>query len=128
MSINTDFLHVGLNAASLRQKTISNNIANINTPNYKVERVEFEDSLKKMMNSSEGVSLVRTHEKHLLADGENSLEPRVLKRTNTMAREDGNNVDIEMEMAEKATNELYYNSLIRQLNGQFSMLNQVINH
>ena len=35
----------GLNAAQLRSKTIANNIANINTPNYKRKYVKFEETL-----------------------------------------------------------------------------------
>ena len=35
----------GLQAANLRQEVISNNIANVNTPNFKKSDVVFEDLL-----------------------------------------------------------------------------------
>ena len=41
----------GLNAAQLRSKTIANNIANINTPNYKRKYVKFEETLNKLNKS-----------------------------------------------------------------------------
>lgn len=37
-----NILKRALDTASLRQKTISNNIANINTPNYKAKRLVFD--------------------------------------------------------------------------------------
>ena len=41
-------------------------------------------------------------------------------------RSDGNNVDIENEMAELATNSLRYNTLIQKMNGDFQNLRKVI--
>ncbi|MGX7014673.1 flagellar basal body rod protein FlgB [Vagococcus silagei] len=122
---NNILIRQAMDAANLRQQTISNNLANINTPNFKVERVVFEDKLKDAVNNQVNLPLTRTNQRHV--DPRGTLGPEVLKRTNTSTKENGNNVDIEMEMAEKAANEFYYNSLVRQINGQYNMLNTVIN-
>ena len=44
-SPNFDYLGRGLQAANLRHEVISNNIANVNTPNFKRSAVNFEDLL-----------------------------------------------------------------------------------
>lgn len=125
---NLNLLNQSMNASDLRQKTISTNIANINTPGYKVERVLFEEKLKNVSSTS-GLKLSRTNDKHLFINGyNNDLEPEVIRRTNTSIKDNGNNVDLEYEMSEKAVNELYYNALQRQVNHELSQLNYVINH
>lgn len=126
---NLVVLQKAMDTASLRQRTISNNIANVNTAGYKVERVIFEDKLKEAI-SEKSFQLERTNDKHLTAAGVSvgSIEPTVQKRTDTSVKENGNNVDIDLEMSEKSVNELYYSALTRQMNGELSLLNYVINH
>ncbi|WP_314209119.1 flagellar basal body rod protein FlgB [Vagococcus salmoninarum] len=125
---NIELIQKALDTASLRQKTISNNIANVNTAGYKVERVEFEQKLQDVISES-SFQLERTNDKHLTSRGKIvDLNPEIVKREDTAIKKDGNNVDIDMEMSEKAVNELYYSSLTRQLNGEYAMLNYVINH
>ena len=119
-----ELIKKGLNVAALRQKTISSNIANINTQNYKVNKVEFEEYLAK---ASEGIVLNKTHEKHISIRGLEDIVPEVKKRETTSLNENGNNVDIDLEMTELAANEIYYNILIQQLNSKLSSLNYVIN-
>ena len=45
-------MKMGLDATELRNRTIANNIVNINTPNYKRKYVTFEDSLKNEMDNA----------------------------------------------------------------------------
>ncbi len=104
-----DLIKKGLDVASLRQKIVSSNIANINTPDYKVNKVEFEEYLAKAKNNGK------------------LPEPVVKKRTGTSINENGNNVDIDLEMTELAANEIYYSVLISQLNAKLSNMNYVIN-
>ncbi len=123
-----DFLNQAMNASDLRQKTISNNIANINTPGYKVERVLFEEKLRKATNSDE-LELNQTNKRHIpLNDSFNNFEPELVRKNDTSIKDNGNNVDLEYEMSEKAVNELYYSTLQRQVNHELSQLNYVINH
>lgn len=121
-------VHSALNASDLRQKAISNNLANVNTAGYKVDKVEFEDKLRQAITADGGLSLSRTNDKHLFGNGVTNMQPEVKKRLNTSVKENGNNVDVDIEMTEKAANELYYNTLIKQLNGKYSMYNYVINN
>ena len=45
-------MKMGLDATELRSRTIAENIANINTPNYKRKYVTFEDSLKDKIDNA----------------------------------------------------------------------------
>lgn len=113
-----------LDASSLRQRAISSNIANINTPNYKVNKVEFEEHLRNAVN---GTGLDKTHEKHFGVGEIRDVKATIEKRTSTSLDETGNNVDIDLEMTELAANEIYYSTLIQLLNAKYSKLNAAIN-
>jgi len=120
-------LENALMASSLRHKVISNNIANVNTPGFKKSEVAFEDMLQSALYGS-NMPLAQTNEKHFSVS---QSAPRVLPIVNTVAntslRTDGNNVDIDIEMAELAKNNIYYNAVAQQLGHYFTSLKSVIN-
>lgn len=118
-----DLMKQALDATSLRQETISSNIANINTPEYKVNKVEFETLLNKASN---GMGLTKTDDRHLGISNAEEVKPIVTKRTNTAVKENGNNVDIDMEMTDEASNTIQYNALVAQINARYAMLHSVI--
>jgi len=106
-----------LNVSWLKNKAITNNIANIDTPGYKKEVVKFDEIL------DGAIELVKTNKKHIsMADS----EPRIEKITNTAFRKDENNVDIDTEMAELSKNQLKFNIVTEQLNGKISRLRKAI--
>lgn len=115
-----------LDASSLRQEAISSNIANANTPNYKVNRVKFEEVFSKVINKNK-VYLEKNHENHIGIDEINDIEPVVEKNDTTFVNDNGNNVDIDYEMTNLAANEIYYNALVQQINRKLGNLNYVIN-
>lgn len=112
-NLNLPLLKNALSVANLRQEAINSNIANINTENYKVNQVEFESLLRKSARDGSSRDLTE-------------VNPIVSKRTNTVVKENGNNVDLDMEMVNLAENALYYQALITQLNGQYSRLKTII--
>ncbi|HOB19536.1 MAG TPA: flagellar basal body rod protein FlgB [Candidatus Atribacteria bacterium] len=119
-------LKKALDASSLRHRAITGNIANINTPNYKANRVLFEEKLRNSM-SGENIRLKTTNEKHIpLQSGPTGIEPEIVKDTGTSMRTDGNNVDIDLEMANLAANQLLYNALVQQTNNKLSIMRYVI--
>lgn len=119
-------LKKALDASYLRQQTISNNVANINTPNYQADRVVFEEELRKSM-TGKGISLKATQDGHIgLREAEQGVEPRLVKDESPAMRNDGNNVDIDLEMANLAANQLLYNALVQQTNQKISTLRYVI--
>ncbi|MBF7096327.1 flagellar basal body rod protein FlgB [Alkalibacter mobilis] len=121
-----DIIKKGLDAASIRQKSISSNIANVNTPGFKAGKVEFESELRKAIGNA-GVSMKKTHENHLGGTDISSVSPKVVKSEEHSMNENGNNVDIDREMVDLAANEIYYSALIEQLNRKLSNMSYVIN-
>ena len=130
-SSNFNYLPRGLTAASMRQEVVSNNIANVNTPKFRKSNVEFEELLAKELygeKAPEGkLQMFRTHDKHLPPKVIISrAEPSVVLDNTTMMRKDDNNVDIDIEMATLAKNQIYYNALATQLSGYVSKMRNAI--
>lgn len=125
-----DYLERGLSAANLRHEVISDNLANINTPNFKRSQVVFEELLARELYGNTGGKLpvVRTHDRHLPVVKLGPAQARVERDDATTMRADNNNVDVDMEMAGMAKNQLYYNALARQLSGHISRLRSVMSN
>ncbi|UNC91740.1 flagellar basal body rod protein FlgB [Candidatus Contubernalis alkaliaceticus] len=121
-------LQKGLGAASLSQKVSANNIANVNTPYFKRSQVVFQDHLAQAYKKA-GAGLAVTRPGHMGGGASNTkdVNPRVEKDTATRMRSDGNNVDVDREMAELTMNQLYYNALSQSIDGKLGMLRYVIN-
>lgn len=120
-----------LDAASVRHKAISNNIANVNTKDFKADRVMFEEELNRALNTGkagdEEITLSRTNARHFGgASSLDAVQPVVIKDKSTSMRLDGNNVDVEVEMANLAANQMTYEAIIRRINGKISSLKSVI--
>jgi flagellar basal-body rod protein FlgB len=123
-SSNIKAIERGLEGAQLRQKAISNNIANVDTPNYKAKQVSFKHTLSDAMNDSK-LKANRTNTQHVEFS---TTKKSAVVETNraTMYNHNQNNVDIDLEMAELAKNQIYYNALIDRINGSFNSLQTVI--
>jgi flagellar basal-body rod protein FlgB len=126
----TDLLQKGLSATQLRQDTISNNIANIDTPGFKSSHVEFESYMKEALQGGEGgLEAKVTRDKHIPFHHQGSpmdVQPAVIVDSSTTMRMDGNNVDIDAEMSEMAKNNIYYDTLVTKMNGELSRLKLAI--
>ncbi|TLS36627.1 flagellar basal body rod protein FlgB [Pseudalkalibacillus caeni] len=119
-------LEQAINASSLRQKTITSNIANVDTPNYKAKKVSFQEELENVTNSFKSF---KTNPKHVAFSTESPSTGHLKVETNknTLHKSNGNNVDMDYEMAELAKNQLWYNALIDRTNGKFNNLKMVLN-
>ncbi|MFD1850388.1 flagellar basal body rod protein FlgB [Oceanobacillus bengalensis] len=115
-------LENSLDYASAKNQTIANNISNVDTPNYKAKDVIFKDALNDAANA---LVVKKTNEKHMSLNQSNSSY-QTITQNNTMFNHNGNNVDIDKEMAELAKNQIYYNSLVERINGKFGSLQKVI--
>ena len=107
----TDLLFQQLNFRGERQKVISTNIANIDTPDFKTKELKFEDHLKKSKYEQQ-LQLVRTNPKHmgLSLDKQNShlslYEVQGLEEQN-----DGNNVNLDSQMSEMSKNNIMFSAI-----------------
>ena len=116
-----------MDAASLRQETISNNIANVNTRGYKARKVSFEEAMRAAVGHEGPVGLERTRPGHLGGTGMlEAVEPEVVRDEGASQRLDGNTVDIDSEMVDLAANQLLYSALAQQVSNKLSVLSYVI--
>lgn len=121
-------LEKAISAASLRHKVISNNIANINTPGFKRSDAVFEENLRQALeNNKKGLPLVTTHERHLGKPVANDSFTRIHTIRENSYRTDGNNVDIDVEMANMAKNSIYHDATVQQISRHFSAVKSAIN-
>ncbi len=111
-------------ASVQRNELLSNNIANVDTPNYKRKDIDFESILQAELAG--GFSLndqVAKVNKNLA-----SLDPQVYTDNSSLAyRLDGNNVDIATEEAYLAENQIKYQALVDLMNQEFSRFKMVLN-
>ncbi len=124
---STHLLQQALDASWLRNKAISNNIANVDTPGYKRLKVEFEQFLSEAVGRKALTGAV-TNERHIPvgAGSAGRVKVRVMEDHSTSMRLDGNNVDIESETTQLAKNNIMYNALIEKISGEFTKLRAVI--
>ena len=125
-----DRISRALDASILRQNVISNNIANVDTPHYKRSEVRFEQYLKQELQTTKS-SFVgnRTDARHIKIGGsfnEQPISARISVDQTTSMNNNSNNVDIDSEMSLMAKNQLYYSTLIQQMNHEFKMTRTAI--
>lgn len=112
-----------LDATAKREVLISNNLANVNTPNYKRKDLRFETELKNAFIRANGDSVdFKVKDLDLEA-----LEPQVYTDYAKLSyRYDGNNVDINTENGIAAANQIKYNGLMEILNKNFAQIQSVL--
>jgi len=106
-----------MDACAVRNRVIASNIANADTPGYRRAYVRFEESLKQML--AEGGP-------RDVGDARR-LTPSVEEDTTPSARLDGNNVNLDAEMADLARNSIEYNALVELYRLKGQMISTVIN-
>ncbi len=110
-------------AAWTRNDVIANNIANVDTPGYKRQDVNFEAQLRQALGNSR-YETVDAKVSHLTST---ELNTRIYTDSaNFSYRLDGNNVDIDTEEVELAANQIKYNGLIDSINQEFANLKLVM--
>jgi flagellar basal-body rod protein FlgB len=121
-----DYINVlgtSLDAASKRSELISNNIANVDTPEYKRKDISFETELKNAFaNATESTVDARVKNLNLSSMGQNVYTDY----SELSYRSDGNNVDIDTENAILAETQIKYQGLMSLLNKDFEALETVM--
>lgn len=103
-------LEGGLNAAWMQQQLHSQNLSNLETPNYKTKSLVFDEVLTQ---TQKGQAV-------------QSFRGRVVTDESDI-RIDGNNVDVEKEGTELYKSYVQYSMLLDKVKGQFSNYNVVVN-
>lgn len=113
-------LEYGLTYATTKNKVTAQNIANVDTPNYKAKDVSFSKMLADAKNAN--LQAYRTEDKHMGFSTNSSATPGVYSYSNLNYRQNGNGVDMDKEQASLAENTIYYNALIDRVNGKLNSL------
>ena len=116
-----------LNFRGERQKVISSNIANINTPNYKTQDLVFEDELK---NSSfnNTLQLKQTDSKHISSINSlsNFSNSKLVQVQGLEEQNDGNNVNLDSQMGEQSKNKIIFDAIQSSIKRDSKLFRSVI--
>ena len=119
-------LNKAAGASWTKNEIIANNIANVDTPDYKRKDLNFESLLSEAL--SDNSIYTKNMDKKVANLNLASLKPRVYTEySNLSYRYDGNNVDIDTEQAYLADNQIKYYTLLDSMTHEFNRLKSVLN-
>jgi len=131
-SRTVDLLHRSMSATTLRQAVYANNMANVNTPNFKRTEVTFESQLGRALDTQRNrpaLLLQETHPNHISnwqpAD-HTEVRPRRVLDFLTQTDANGNNVDPDEEFSLLLRNQMRYIMLSQMATFEFSQINLVL--
>ena len=111
---NLAALEKALTGSAQRQQTIANNIANVNTPGFKRSDVDFMSTLHAALASGASPQQIE------------QLKFSTQTDTASAMRSDGNNVDIDQEMADMTQNSTEYQMLAAIMHARLQMIQGAI--
>ena len=122
----TNKLFEQLNFRGEKQKVISSNIANINTPDYKTKDLVFEDELNNKLNNTLKMEL--TSSKHISSLNSNSanVNPKLVEVKGLQEQNDGNNVNLDTQMSEMSKNKILYDAIQSSIKRDSRLFRSVI--
>ncbi|MNR86798.1 Flagellar basal body rod protein FlgB [compost metagenome] len=121
-------LHASLTGLGHRQRALAENVANADTPHYKRFEVSYEAQLQAAVEGGPQAPLAMTHPGHLSL-GPQSLtqfRPELRRAEDSTLRNDGNNVDIDVEMTRLAQTNVTYNAVAELMKRKMTGLKEVI--
>lgn len=98
-------LGAALDGLSMRQRVIADNIANVDTPDFRATSVDFESSLRSAITS-----------------GDPSQVGVATMATDTPAGPNGNNVDLRKETLAAMQSQFQYQMMTRAISDRFDVL------
>lgn len=110
----TELLFSRLEFLSEKQKVITSNIANINTPNYKTKTLEFDTVLNDVVKAAnKGLALSTTHHRHigLEKNVEHQVNNRLKEVPHLQEQNDGNNVSLDKELGKMSKNRTEFHAI-----------------
>jgi flagellar basal-body rod protein FlgB len=113
------YIRAALTGLSSRQRTIANNVANVDTPGFKASQVNFENVLNQAVSRPRPGAQVN----------QSTLDARMRATAlddATSSRADGNNVDIDRQMEMLSEANLNYSALTQVMSTRLGILRGVI--
>lgn len=130
--LTIEVLRKGLNATALRHATISDNIANADTPRFKRSSVAFEEDLRRSLKEPgpQEIPANTTHDWHYsfeeTAPPLSSVKSRIRMEIDTYTRNDKSNYYLEEEMVNLWKNSERYMIMSQLVGDEFKELKGVI--
>ena len=113
----------GMTAERFRFDTIAQNIANVDTPGYKRKDLDFESQLQQQLKHYKYTNLDEKVKKTDLSKLKANIYTDL---SNYSYRLDGNNVDIDTENVELASEQIKYEALTNSINAEFTRMRQAM--
>ena len=116
-----------LNFRGEKQKVISSNIANINTPNYKTKELVFEDELNNSITNN-SLQLKATNSKHMTNINSSlaNSNPKLMEVDNLEEQNDGNNVNLDTQMGEMSKNKILFDAIQSSIKRDSKLFRSVV--
>jgi flagellar basal-body rod protein FlgB len=113
---------------SQRQKIVSSNIANIDTPGFKTKDISFHATIDELIaKEPSGGNLRLTRERHIEDENLDPIASIVTEPKGLIERADRNNVDIDWEMMKMSETSIGYSMMTQFLRGKYHKLTNSIN-
>ncbi|WP_121628031.1 flagellar basal body rod protein FlgB [Poseidonibacter antarcticus] len=122
----TSTLFNNLNFRAERQKVISSNIANINTPNYKTKDLTFENELKNVQSPILELSQTKGNHFSNINNNMNISTPSLIKVQGLEEQNDGNNVNLDAQMSEMSKNKILFDAVQTAIKKDSTLFRSVI--
>src|ERR1051326_5326920 len=113
------YLQAAMSGLAARQRTIANNVANVDTPGFKAAEVRFENVLNQAVSLAKPGTSVNQTALNAAARSTSLVD-------STSSRADGNNVDIDQQMEMLSEANLNYSALTQVMSTRLGILRGVI--
>ena len=110
-------------ASWTRESVLAQNIANVDTPGYKRKDLDFESQLQQQLKHYKYTNLDEKVKKTDLSKLKANIYTDL---SNYSYRLDGNNVDIDTENVELASEQIKYEALTNSINAEFTRMRQAM--
>lgn len=107
------YLEAGIKAESTRQKAIANNVANLNSPNYRRSDIKFEEILAKAIATRRDIE-------------PSQLEAELYQPKKTPLKTNGNDVALDMEIGEMVKNSLRHKTYLLLLKKKYRQITEAM--
>jgi flagellar basal-body rod protein FlgB len=118
-----NFAKDALNGLAVRQELIAQNLANVDTPGYRAQGVNFETVLKRAADAPL-IKPLQTRSGHM-ASLVSSSSVRIAPRRGGTLRADGNNVDIDLELTDLTKTGVNFQALSQIVSKKLLLLKSI---
>jgi len=117
----------GLDAASLRARASADNLANVTTPGYQRIEVTFEEQLRQALNKEEiAGSRTNANQMYLGRPEIEHVRPVAYRPEDPEQASEVNNVDVDIESAQLAENQIAYNFDVRFIRDRLDTIQSAV--